>query len=271
MLKKNIKQLLHTAVTAAVDAGLEILKIYEQEDFGVEKKEDDSPLTRADMAAHKIIVHRLEKTAIPILSEEGQHQPYEERQKWNQLWIVDPLDGTKEFIKRNGEFTVNIALVEDQKPIVGVIYIPVLEELYFAAEEMGSFKAEKITEKITKTPSLEELLKNSRRLPLSKKERPFTVVASKSHLSSETQQYIEKLEKEHVEVEIISKGSSLKLCMVAEGKADRYPRFGPTMEWDTAAGQAICACAGKKVTDLTTKKEMLYNRKELKNNWFVVE
>lgn len=260
-----MKQLLQTAITAAVDAGLEILKIYQQEDFDVEKKEDDSPLTRADTASHKIIFEYLRNSSIPVLSEEGRHQPYEDRKNWSKLWIVDPLDGTKEFIKRNGEFTVNIALVEDQKPVLGVIYVPVLKELYFAAEGMGAFKAENITEKL----SLEELIKKSLWLPFNRKNRPFTIVASKSHLSPETEEYIEKLKKEHAEVEIISKGSSLKLCMVAEGKADYYPRFGPTMEWDTAAGQAICTCAGKKVTDLKTKKEMLYNREELKNNWFI--
>ncbi len=261
-----MNKLLEIAIEASLAAGKRIMEIYENEDFEVDFKGDDSPLTIADLASHEIIMSYLKETDIPVLSEEGKDLPYEDRKNWRQLWIVDPIDGTKEFIKKNGEFTVNIALVEDQVPVLGVIYVPALQELYFSSKESGSFKVENITD-FTSLPQIQEL---STKLPLQVQKENYTVVASKSHLSPETVEYISALEKEHGKVESISKGSSLKLCMVAEGRADCYPRFAPTMEWDTAAGQAICMYAGKTVMDYTTKKEMLYNRENLLNNWFLV-
>ena len=260
-------QLLETAIKASLEAGKRIIGIYDNEDFEVEAKGDDSPLTKADLASHEIIMSHLKDTGIPVLSEEGKNLPYEERKGWERLWIVDPIDGTKEFIKKNGEFTVNIALVENQKPVVGVIYVPALRDLYFAARDFGSFKAEGISD----FSSLEEIKGIAAKLPFQVRNECYTVVASKSHLSPETEEYIRSLEKENGRVETISKGSSLKLCMVAEGVADCYPRFAPTMEWDTAAGQAICTYAGKTVLDYNTKKEMLYNRKQLLNDWFLVK
>ncbi|MEH6408602.1 MAG: 3'(2'),5'-bisphosphate nucleotidase CysQ, partial [Leeuwenhoekiella sp.] len=188
-------------------------------------------------------------------------------EKWDTLWIVDPIDGTKEFIKRNGEFTVNIALIADHIPVIGVIYVPVLKELYYAEKGNGSFKLEGISN----FNDFEQKLSESKRLPLKQANRPYQVVASKSHLSPETVDFIDDLRLQYPDLQTISKGSSLKLCMVAEGIADCYPRFAPTMEWDTAAGQAICMYAGKKVIDYNTKKEMLYNREELLNNWFLVK
>jgi 3'(2'), 5'-bisphosphate nucleotidase len=262
-----MKELLTTAIKASLEAGKRIMEIYDNESFDVDFKTDDSPLTKADLASHNIIVSHLKDTNVPILSEEGKHLDYEIRKTWNSLWIVDPIDGTKEFIKKNGEFTVNISLVENQIPILGVIYVPALKELYFAEKELGSFKLDNITEFST----LSEIIKEANQLPLSIEKDKFTVVASKSHLSKETEDYIEELEKEHGEVITLSKGSSLKLCMVAEGMAHEYPRFAPTMEWDTAAGQAICKYAGKTVYDYKTRKEMLYNRKNLLNNWFLVK
>ena len=241
-------QLLEIAIKASLAAGKRIMDIYEHEDFEVEAKDDDSPLTKADLASHDIIMKYLKETEIPVLSEEGKDLPYDERKDWKQLWIVDPIDGTKEFIKKNGEFTVNIALVENQKPVLGVIYVPAFRELYFAAQGIGSFKVSEIDD----FSNFKELEEMATKLPLDHEKKHFTVVASKSHLSPETEQYIKDLEKEHGRLESISKGSSLKLCMVAEGKADCYPRFAPTMEWDTAAGQAICKYAGKTVTDYTT-------------------
>jgi len=259
--------LLETSIKAALAAGKVILDIYQSDDFEVEIKGDNSPLTKADKASHRVLVSYLEEAGIPILSEEGKAIPYEERKDWNQLWILDPIDGTKEFIKRNGEFTVNIALVENQIPILGVIYVPVLKELYFAEKDLGAFKILNITE----CSSLSKIMSAASTLPLDLKKDKYTVVASKSHLSKETEDYIEELEKQHGEVITLSKGSSLKLCMVAEGVADEYPRFAPTMEWDTAAGQAICKYAGKTVYDYKTQKEMLYNREKLLNNWFLVK
>ncbi len=262
-----MNRLLEIAIKASLEAGKRIMEIYENEDFEVDFKGDNSPLTKADLASHEIIMSYLQDTGIPVLSEEGKDLSYAERKDWKQLWIVDPIDGTKEFIKRNGEFTVNIALVEDQIPVLGVIYVPALKELYFADKNNGSYKLDDIFE----FTSLEDITSKANKLPFNIKTESYTVVASKSHLSPETVEYIASLEREHGKVETISKGSSLKLCMVAEGVAQQYPRFAPTMEWDTAAGQAICAFAGKTVLDYKTKKEMLYNRKELLNNWFLVK
>ena len=260
-------QLLDTAITAALEAGKAILEIYHSGEFDVEIKGDNSPLTKADTSSHNVIMSFLTKTNIPVLSEEGKAIPYEERKVWSQLWIVDPIDGTKEFIKRNGEFTVNIALIENQKTLIGVIFVPVTGELYFSTKEMGAFKVAVDL----KNYNLEKLISNGLKLPLQRKDNTFTIVASRSHMSPETEEYVQQMRDIHGEVNLISKGSSLKLCMVAEGTANCYPRFAPTMEWDTAAGQAICEHAGFKVIDWDTNKKMLYNRKELLNNWFLVK
>ena len=246
-------QLLALAIKAARLGGEEIIKIYNGE-FEVSFKEDNSPLTVADENANAVIESLLEVTNIPILSEEGRDVPYQERKKWDRLWIVDPLDGTKEFVKRNGEFTVNIALIENGKPILGVIYVPVTSVLYYASNE-GAFK--KVNNIVVQLPNVNQ--KNN-----------FVAVGSRSHQSDETKAYFEELSKKHGNVEIVSMGSSLKICLVAEGSADVYPRFAPTMEWDTAAGHAIANFAGKKLIDYTTKKEMRYNREQLLNNWFIV-
>lgn len=259
--------LLDTAISAAIDAGKRIMEIYETEDFGVDFKSDNSPLTKADIASHEIIMEYLKNTGVHVLSEEGKSIPYEERGAWNRLWIVDPIDGTKEFIKRNGEFTVNIALIENQKPIAGVVLVPALGELYFSSTEIGAFK----TTNLSKDISTEERITQSSKLPIKEDDRPYTVVASRSHLSQETADFIKELEQKHGEVSTLSKGSSLKLCMVAEGSADCYPRFAPTMEWDTAAGQAICNHSGCTVINWDTKLPLLYNRVELLNPWFLVE
>jgi 3'(2'), 5'-bisphosphate nucleotidase len=245
---------LKIAKEAAQKAGDKILQIYGKE-FSVSYKEDKSPLTIADQQANDIIESYLLKTNIPILSEEGRLTEYKDRKNWKLLWIVDPLDGTKEFVKRNGEFTVNIALVKNGKPILGVIFVPVKGWLYYGSSN-GSYR--EINEKKVK-------------LPLDNKSTNFKVVGSRSHQSPETKEYFEDIRKRKKNVEIVSMGSSLKICLVAEGSADVYPRFAPTMEWDTAAGHAIAKYAGKNLIDFETKKEMTYNRRELKNNWFIVE
>jgi len=260
-------QLLHTAITAALEAGKAILEIYHSGEFNVKIKGDKSPLTKADTASHDVIMSYLEPTYIPVLSEEGRNIPYKERKDWKQLWIVDPIDGTKEFIKRNGEFTVNIALIENQKPIIGVIFVPVTGELYFSTKEMGAFKVKVNQEDY----DVDALLSKNNKLPLQREDKTFTIVASRSHMSIETEAYVQQMRDIHGEIKLISKGSSLKLCMVAEGAANCYPRFAPTMEWDTAAGQAICEHAGFVVIDWDTKKNMLYNKEELLNNWFLVK
>lgn len=261
-----MKQLLNTAINAALEAGKVILEIYNSGEFDTEIKADNSPLTKADTASHNVIMSYLTKTNIPVLSEEGRSISYEERKGWDQLWIVDPIDGTKEFIKRNGEFTVNIALIENHKPILGVIFVPAKEKLYFSTKEMGAFKV--IVDQ--KLFDVDSLILNASKIPLDRIDKKFTVVASLSHMSPETQEYVQQMKDKHGEINLISKGSSIKFCIVAEGQADCYPRFAPTMEWDTAAGQAICEHAGYKVIDLETKNEMLYNRAELLNNSFLV-
>jgi 3'(2'), 5'-bisphosphate nucleotidase len=248
----NLEKYTLLAKEAALAAGQEILKIYESADFGVEIKEDDSPLTKADQAAHNVIVSFLEKTGLPILSEEGKAIPYGTRKNWEYFWMVDPLDGTKEFIKRNGEFTVNIALIHRERPILGVLYAPVLQWLYWGSAAAGAWKQEGSNEAFQMKKEHSKEVK--------------TIVASRSHLSQETKAFIEQ----YPGVEVISMGSSLKFMLVAEGKAQVYPRFAPTMEWDTAAGQAICEYAGLEVIDWGTKENMLYNREKLLNNWFLV-
>ena len=261
------EELLMTAIKAALKGGEEILAIYESE-FAVEHKEDRTPLTQADKNAHLAIAKLLEKTALPVLSEEGKQTAYETRKTWKQFWMVDPLDGTREFVKRNGEFTVNIALIENGEATMGVIYVPVTEELYFSDMAIGAFKCN--SNPSTQHPSLTTLIEESNKLPLKQDRKNFIVVGSRSHMSPETEAYMNEQKTIHAEVDMLSKGSSLKLCMVAEGSADSYPRFAPTMEWDTAAGQAIAVASGAEVINWETKKRMQYNKENLLNTWFLV-
>jgi len=238
------------------------MRVYDG-DVQVTFKSDDSPLTLADRRSHAVIEDALRVTGIPILSEEGAEIPFEERRGWTRLWIVDPLDGTKEFVKRNGEFTVNIALVEDGYPVLGVIYVPVTGTLYFAAQGLGAWKAT--------APLSSDIRRNAARLPLAVgHDRPLRIVASRSHLSAETGAFIREEEERKGKVELVSMGSSLKICLVAEGSADMYPRFAPTMEWDTAAGQAIAEAAGRTLVEYRTGTRMRYNKEQLRNDWFLV-
>jgi len=271
MSKPELESLLKLGIIAALDAGAEILDVYGMDDFEVEYKEDNSPLTLADKRANTAIESVLKQTDIHILSEEGRSVGYEDRKAWGLLWIVDPLDGTKEFVKRNGEFTVNIALVENNKPILGVIYVPVRRVLYYAAEGLGSYKIENITRESGNAMDIEEIMSESMLLPIPIDKHTYVVVGSRSHMSDATDEYITALAKEHDTVEMVSAGSALKLCLVAEGVADEYPRFAPTMEWDTAAGHAIAHYAGKQVTVFETGEELKYNREDLVNPWFLVK
>lgn len=252
-----MKELVNLAVNASVEAGAAIMKIYSAADFGVEMKSDNSPLTLADSAAHKVIVSHLEKTGIPILSEESDEiVAFEQRKNWKQLWVVDPLDGTKEFIKRNGEFTVNIALVENGVPVFGVIYVPARDELYFSVPGEGAY--------LRRSGS-----SSDERLPAQQLPSAFTIVGSRSHSSPETEAYIEEMKAIHGEVDFAASGSSLKFCLLAEGKAHSYPRFAPTMEWDTAAGHAILVAAGGNIVVWPEKTPLIYNREQLRNPWFL--
>lgn len=267
------KNILYTAIQAALTAGAEIMSVYTDPnaDFEIEKKADNSPLTIADKKSHAVIAKALAQTPYPVLSEEGAKIAPEERQQWKELWIVDPLDGTKEFIKRNGEFTVNIAYVKDGRPEAGVIYIPVKKELYFADTELGAYKINEITE-TSPCDSLDTLMERAQRLPYAKRtDTTFIIVASRSHLTPETEAYIHEMQQKHAKVETISKGSSLKLCLIAEGNADVYPRFAPTMEWDTAAGHAIIRASGKEVYQAGKQEPLQYNKTDLLNPWFIAE
>jgi 3'(2'), 5'-bisphosphate nucleotidase len=258
---------LQLAILSAVKAGKEILKIY-VEDFIVEYKSDESPLTKADKNAHQAIVEGLKSSGLPLLSEEGKTIPYEDRSKWELFWLVDPLDGTKEFIKKNGEFTVNIALIEQDTPIIGVVYVPVTRILYYASSAIGSYKiklAEDFSEK-----DIDTLIERS--LSLNDSEYPtiYTIVASRSHSTKETDDFVNRKKAEVGDIDLISAGSSLKLCLVAERKAHVYPRLAPTMEWDTAAGHAVASFSDCKVYDYTTGNELKYNKQNMLNPWFVV-
>ncbi len=268
MKEKDYTELLEISIHAAIEAGIKVLEIYEK-GFEVEYKEDDSPLTSADTASNNIIVSYLDNTDFPILSEEGKSIPFENRKSWESFWIVDPLDGTKEFIKRNGEFTINIALVENGVPVLGVIYIPVQKTLYFSSKYTSSSRVSNIFKKDLKV-SLDNLIERAELLPIQTNSSTYRVVGSKSHLTPETQTYIDELKSKYGQIEIFSKGSSLKICMVAEGAADIYPRFAPTMEWDIAAGHAIALYAGKHIVHYKTKKELTYNSETLVNPWFIV-
>ncbi|MBP6311743.1 MAG: 3'(2'),5'-bisphosphate nucleotidase CysQ [Flavobacteriales bacterium] len=269
---------LNAAINAAFKAGEEILEVYSRP-VEVTLKDDRSPLTEADLRAHAAIVKVLAGTGYPVLSEEGRTLTATERQKWDRYWLVDPLDGTKEFVKRNGEFTVNIALMErdDQpagplgtsSPIIGVLYVPVTDVLYFSWAGGGAYKHEHAA--TFSASGAYERAAMSHKLPLVQKTANYTIVASRSHQSPETAAFIANKEKEHGTVELAAMGSALKICLVAEGKADVYPRYAPTMEWDTAAGHAIANEAGKELIDVTTEGPMRYNKNELVNNWFIVQ
>lgn len=241
-------------IVIAKKAGKEILNKYNQ-NFEIKYKEDQSPLTKADLAAHNIIVKELQKLnpEIPILSEESTEKEYQTRKKWKLFWLVDPLDGTKEFIKKNGEFTVNIALIKEGKATQGVVHIPVQDITYYSdGKKSYKQKADEPAERITTR----------------KEKKKLTIVASKSHLTEETKSFIDQLNEEY---ELISKGSSLKFCIIAEGKADIYPRLAPTMEWDSAAAHAIVKTAGKNVYNYGTGEELKYNKQNLLNPYFIVK
>ena len=246
--------LLPIAITASQRACEQIMDVYNTGDFGTEAKDDKSPLTIADKRAHQAIVEVLEKTGLPILSEEGKSIPYGVRQNWEYFWLVDPLDGTKEFIKKNGEFTVNIALIHRSAPILGVVAIPVTNEIFYTSSSGVVLMRDGVKTLLSKRKST-DLIKEGIR-----------VVASRSHMNDETQSFINKL-KDPV---MVSKGSSLKFLLIAEDKADVYPRFGPTMEWDTAAAHAIINAAGLKVFEQDKQTELQYNKPNLLNPNFLV-
>ena len=278
----DLKPYLLKSIQAAIAAGNAINEVYHSEDFGVEYKSDKSPLTIADQKSHEIIMNVLTEFEFPILSEEGKDTPYTQRKDWERFWVVDPLDGTKEFIKRNGEFTVNIALVEHGRPVLGTIFVPDRNTLYFAGRNLGAYKLQdgpfnemaraQADPKEETLDLLDQIIEQSAKLPVIDPQRAsLTIVGSRSHKTAEVEAFVEEKRKAFGNVEFISAGSSLKICLVAEGKADVYPRFGPTMEWDTAAGQAIAEYSGASVNQYDTSEPLIYNKEDLHNPWFIVQ
>ncbi len=251
----DLKALLAVAIQAAEEGCIEILRVYDSGDFQAEAKGDNSPLTLADKKAHTRIASILESTGLPILSEEGKNVPYEERKHWNHFWMVDPLDGTKEFIKRNGEFTVNIALIQKNTPIMGVVAVPVSHEVYYAAHGQGAY-----LRKEGKDHKLEI------RSTVNLRQAGLRVVASRSHMNEETETFINNL----LNPSLVSAGSSLKFMLLANGKADVYPRYAPTMEWDTAAAHAVVKETGLNVIQYGTQLPLVYNKENLLNPYFLV-
>ena len=247
-------QLLPLALKAAEAACKEILDVYHSNDFQTELKGDKSPLTIADKRAHNAIVSILQSTKLPVLSEEGKMTPYEERKNWEYFWMVDPLDGTKEFLKRNDEFTVNIALIHQNKPVLGVVAVPVTNDIYYAIENEAFLQRGGEKQRLAHRGRTDLTTKNLR------------VVASRSHLDDQTREFINKLQQSS----IVSAGSSLKFMMLAAGTADVYPRYAPTMEWDTAAAHAIVNAVGLKVNRQGSEEEIVYNKESLLNPGFLV-
>ncbi len=250
----DLSVLIEEASRIARDAGDAILEVYHEADHGVTLKSDDSPLTRADLASHRVIEASLEALTpeIPLLSEEGADAPYEDRRVWSRFWLVDPLDGTKEFIRRNGEFTVNLALIVDGAPVLGIVHVPTLGRTFSGASGLGAWCREGAGERcrIRATGTASGDLR---------------VAASRSHAGPHLAAFLEQLPAH----QLVSMGSSLKLCLVAEGRADLYPRLGPTMEWDTAAAHAVVTAAGGQVLDFDGQP-LRYNKPDLHNPYFIV-
>src|SRR5262245_8664282 len=248
-------------VAIAREAGAAIMSVYAGE-FEVIQKPDASPLTLADIRSHEIICEQLTNwyPDVPVLSEESAEQfPYSVRKGWQECWLVDPLDGTKEFVRGSGDFTVNIALIQHARPIAGVVVAAARNVAYCAVAGHGAYK---MSGAAAPTP-----ISGRRRSPGD----TLVVAASVSHPTPATEAFLEERRREYKSVELIAIGSSLKICMVADGSADMYPRFGPTMEWDTAAAHAIAAAAGRRVRNWRTGEELFYNKESLENDWFLVD
>ncbi len=267
-----MQTIINNLINISLSAGRRILEIYNS-DFSFEIKSDNSPLTLADRESNRIITERLRRCYpdIPLITEEGMNISYDLRREWKYYFLIDPLDGTKEFIKRNGEFTINIALMERDAPLAGLIFIPVKRTMYYAMRNQGSYKLN--LDDIEKDNLSEEDIKElTSRLPLYKRDdaRDSIIVAgSRSHKSDRMDAFIQSLRNRYGEIEFIPAGSSLKFCLIAEGLADIYPRFGTTMEWDTAAGQIIVEESGGQVLDIETREPLRYNKEDMKNPWFI--
>ena len=271
MIANQIRDyLLPRAFNAAVRAGAEIMKVYNNsEGYDITVKSDNTPLTIADRLAHNKIKEVLGITRIPILSEEGREMLYDERRNWELFWLVDPLDGTVEFIKGTNEFTVNIALMADNVCVCSVIYVPCLQKAYVASQNLGSYLLTDIAPSAEACYSYDEICSARRRLPLAEHSHSgYRIAVSRSHQTDETRQYIDSVRAQRDDVEIIEQGSSYKFCMLAEGIIDYYPRTTHTYEWDTAAAELILAEAGGCTRSLPEHEPLRYNKEDLHNPWF---
>ena len=257
MGRLDYNTVLNTAIDISKKAGEKIMEIYNDVDIDISFKNDNSPLTEADKASNTVIEKELKKLtpSIPILSEEGKNIKFKTRHKWNLFWLIDPLDGTKEFIKRNGEFTVNIALISDGEPILGIVFAPVLDTIWYGDVKKGSFKSKK-----NKKPFKIKTTKP-------KKNNPVKVVTSRSHTNNPK---LKEFLMDYPNHELVKMGSSIKICCVADGTAHIYPRLGPTMEWDTAAAHAVVKFAGGNIYDLEKMNQIKYNKSSLLNPEFLV-
>ena len=265
---ESMKMLFVTAINAAVRAGAKIMEVYQSGDFHTKAKSDLTPITIADTMAHDEIKSCLAVTRIPVISEEGRSIAYDERISWDLFWMVDPLDGTDEFINRTSDFTVNIALIQNGFPTLGIVYAPAYERLYFAAKERGAFKKDNVMPSANSAFEYDEILENALKMPLYERDE-LIVVTSRLHISPDTSEYVNNLRKEHANVTVRPRGSSLKMCMLAVGKAHVYPRLDTTWEWDTAASQIIAEEAGFSVCEYGTSERLSYNKKDMKNPWFI--
>ena len=271
MIEQQLREyLLPCAFNAAVRAGAEIMKVYDNsEEFDITVKHDNTPLTIADRLAHNKIKEVLGETRIPILSEEGREMLYDERKNWEMFWLIDPLDGTVEFIKRNNEFTVNIALMSENECIGAIVYVPCLGKIYFAEQGVGAMLLEGVApdEKANYTNS--DIRARASKLPLTTAAHDkFRIAVSRSHQTSETAEYIERMRETHPDIEVVEQGSSYKFCLMAEGAIDYYPRTTTTYEWDTAAAELILVESGGMVRSIPEHKPLRYNKENLHNPWF---
>ena len=259
------------AYNAALRAGAAILRIYEKgaDEYEVTIKSDHTPLTEADSRAHNIIKDYLGRTHVPLLSEEGREMLYKERVGWDLYWMVDPLDGTKEFIKGNGEFTVNIALMSDNRPVLAVVYVPYLGKMYFAGQGRGSFLRESVFPEDDAEYTIGEMMDGATALPVAKRmNEPLRAAVSRSHNTPETFHVLDSMRGKYPDMEVIYQGSSYKFGMLAEGAVDYYIRTTPTMEWDTAAGELVLELAGGSTLSYPGGVPLQYNEESLQNPWF---
>lgn len=266
-----MEKLLLYIVQLAQQAGDAIMDVLHSDDLNTEMKEDHTPVTRADRDANRIIVDGLKSFGWPIISEEEFIPDYSVRKNWQKLWIVDPLDGTKEFINHSNDFTVNIALIENNRAIMGVVYVPQMHQFYFGGKGIGAFRLN-LPEGQTLPVDWNSLAEQSELLPLKYEHKKYVVVGSRSNMNTETKSYICAVMSEQGQdnVDLIIRGSSLKFCIMAEGKADLYPRFSHIHEWDIAAGHAVAEAAGCKITESDGVSPVLYNKKDLFTPYFLV-